>query len=117
MNPASQPVGTIDIQRSLDGRWVVVSVSGVLDVATVPTLKAALIPELLRDGRNKVALDVSGLTFCDSTGMGVFVCAWQKLRDKGGQFVLLRPSERLAHRLRIAGLSKVIPTAQSLDTV
>lgn len=103
----------ISVHRRLDGRQVVVSVSGELDETGCPALRAALAPEAVLDGGRKVVVDVSGLTFCDSSGLGVFVGAWKQLREAGRQLVLLDTPERLARRMQVTGLDQLITTERS----
>ncbi|HEY7488543.1 MAG TPA: STAS domain-containing protein [Streptosporangiaceae bacterium] len=84
-------------------RWVIVAVAGELDVATAPEL-ATHADRLVSAGRLRVALELSQLTFCDSSGLGVIVGIWRRLRRAGGEFVLVNPQERVVQLLRRTGL-------------
>ena len=55
-------------------------VSGEVDVASSPTLRAR-IAELIDDGADTIVLDLSGLTFVDSSGLGVLVGALKRVRE------------------------------------
>jgi anti-sigma B factor antagonist len=92
------------VETKTDGMWVVISISGELDVGTAPTLKQALLLGSLPGGRTYVALDLSGLTFCDSAGLGVFVSARSKLLEHGGDLVLMRPTKNVERVLQVSGL-------------
>lgn len=70
----------LQISRSTEGEWAVVAVSGEVDVATSPELLAAL--EDSRSKHGKLVVDLAGVTFIDSTGLGIMV---QAKRAFGGE--------------------------------
>ncbi len=59
-------------QERLEDGAVVVRVGGELDLATAPRLKRAL-AEVLGAGTSQVVLDMTAVTFIDSTALGVLV--------------------------------------------
>jgi anti-sigma B factor antagonist len=66
-------------QRELDARTSVVSVEGELDLAAAPKLKWAL-ADVLDAGCTQLVLDLSLLTFIDSTALGVLVGVHRSMR-------------------------------------
>ena len=60
---------TVDEVRSAASDATVLAVAGELDLATIGTLKEAVARRLAPDAH--VVLDLSGLTFCDSTGLEI----------------------------------------------
>lgn len=114
---AAGQTGGLSVQRRVVGPWVIVAVSGELDLATVGVLRDALEVDSLPDGRRDMALDVSGLAFCDSAGLGLLVGMRERLRPLGGRLVLLRTPPSLAGLLREAALDRLIPSYESLDSV
>jgi anti-sigma B factor antagonist len=96
------------------GEVGVVRLSGELDLATSDTLRQSL--DALRDeGRGNVVLDLSGVTFCDSTGLGTVATHARWVMDIGCALVVcgLRPDVEAV--FAISGLSAVLPTANSLE--
>src|SRR5215207_7100831 len=77
----------------------VVQVSGDLDVATAPRLRACLASI---DG--DIIVDCSGLEFVDAAGLSVFVSSRSRCERAGAKFVLENPSELLMRVLCITGL-------------
>jgi anti-anti-sigma factor len=70
--------------------------TGELDIATSPRLRAALSSPA--DGSVLVILDLSELTFMDASGLSVILSAHDRLRENGGRLVLTpgpRPVQRL----------------------
>ncbi len=80
--------------------------AGELDVASVGTLRACL-DSIDRQCRN-VDLDLAGLTFMDSTGVGVFVEAQQRF-EPVRQLTLRNPTGSVARVIELTGLVQVIP--------
>jgi anti-sigma B factor antagonist len=68
--------------------------------------------ELLRAGQSALAaaeasvivLDLSGVSFLDSTGIGALVQIWRETEDAGLGFVVRNPSERAARVLGLTGV-------------
>jgi anti-anti-sigma factor len=90
--------------RRADER-VIVELVGDLDLKDAADLQAALLDLTMGQGNRSLALDLSELTFIDSTGLRVLVETNRRIREVGGDMVLwnLRPHTRKV--LEIAGLS------------
>jgi anti-anti-sigma factor len=69
------------------------------------------------NARPNVVLDMSGVTFIDSTGLGLLVKIFKSCRDAGGALVLLKPSETMARILAAVRLDRMIPAAADLSDV
>jgi anti-sigma B factor antagonist len=89
------------------GSWSVVVVLGELDMATAPMLRAEL-RRLVTSGAMAIAVDLDGVGFCDSIGLGVLVGARRRAMEAGGRFVLMTESPRLVKLLGITGLSTIV---------
>jgi anti-sigma B factor antagonist len=77
--------------------------SGELDLATAPQLDAALLLEASAPG--ELRLDLSELTFVDSSGMGT-ILAHARSRNGAGPVVLVDPPERFVRALEIMGVEQ-----------
>lgn len=86
---------------------VLVRVTGDLDLASVPQLRSCL-SEQLGQGHARLALDLSRVTFCDSTALGVFVGAHRRARAAGGDIEFRHPPAALRHLLTVSGLDRVL---------
>ena len=94
--------------------WTVVSVYGEVDVATAPSLREQLIG-LVSDGSTNLVLDLEGVDFLDSTGLGVIVSALKRVRTHGGDLRLVCTQARIRRLFEITGLDKAVPLLPSLD--
>jgi anti-sigma B factor antagonist len=86
---------------------VFVSVAGELDFQTAAVVRAA-VDELARTNGQRVVLDLAGLSFIDSSGLGLFVEESRKLRGGGGDLLLSHPSRQVLGRLHQTGLDRVL---------
>ena len=83
---------------------VVVQVHGELDHHAAPELRDRLTDVIELQGNLSVVLDLSGMTFIDSTGLEVFVGALKQVRAMGGDLTLSAPSPATYRLLEICGL-------------
>ena len=80
----------------------VVKLLGELDLSTAPELEACL-EGLGADGAD-VRLDLSGLSFCDSSGISAMVTASKQVRKRGGHLSIASPQPAVRSVLEITGL-------------
>ncbi|MDG4809809.1 STAS domain-containing protein [Micromonospora sp. WMMD1120] len=90
-----------------DGDGAALRLAGELDLSTAPELSAA-IDRLFDAGETRVLLDLTDLTFCDSTGMAVFVRGDNRASADGGWLRLTGVHGRVERVLRVTGLADVL---------
>ncbi|MGI5330940.1 STAS domain-containing protein [Actinomadura nitritigenes] len=96
------------------GPWVVLVLSGELDLATAPQLLGHIAGILQAGPPARMALELSGLTFCDSSGLNAFVRIWKRTIAIGGEFVLLSPPPKVARYLQTTGMYQQITVVAAL---
>ena len=101
--------------REQDG-WTVLTLVGQLDVATAPDLRQSL-QEAQYGGERSVVLDLSGLEFLDSFGLGVLVGGLRRARLREGRLVLAAVGERIHQVLEVTGLTEAFELAGSVEEV
>jgi anti-sigma B factor antagonist len=69
--------------------------------------------DLIDEARLKFLLDLRGVTYIDSFGVGVIAAKYVSVRRKGGDVKLLRLSPRSHRVMRISGLLKIFETFDS----
>lgn len=84
----------------------VVEVRGEVDVYTSSVLRERLV-ELIDGGAARVVVDLDGVDFLDSSGLGVLVGALRRLRTADGELSLVCTSEKLLKIFRITALDRV----------
>jgi anti-sigma B factor antagonist len=85
----------------------VVSVSGELDLYSTPPLVAEL--EALAPAAPGVVLDLDAVSFIDSTGLGAILLSIRRLREAGGNMVIVCSNESTRRLLTLVGLDRVAP--------
>ncbi len=95
---------------------VLVRLEGELDVASAPRFERVL-NTALEKGASTVVLDLSELTFLDSTGIHVLISASRRAADQGCTFVLRSPTRSVLKVLRLTGVGRlmVIESEPSLN--
>ncbi|MDA2811388.1 STAS domain-containing protein [Nocardiopsis sp. RSe5-2] len=92
----------------------VVTVRGEVDLYTAPQLHSALV-DALDDGAHRLVVEMSGVEFCDSTGMNVLLSAMKRSREQGGDLVLAAPRPAVTKILEVTGLDGVFTVTDSTD--
>ena len=106
--PAAEPAQLELSCRTGANGYQIVSVAGELDIATAEQAYSYL-SEVI-DGRTApVTVDLSGLTFCDASGLGVLARAARYARQKGRQLALASARPSLLKIMRITGLDRAFP--------
>ena len=84
----------------------VVELTGEIDVAVVPRIKAQLQSAVAESPGGTVVADLAAVTFIDSTGLGVLVSGLKAARSSGGELVLRNTPAHIAKVFSITGLDK-----------
>ena len=95
----------IDVRLGSTG--VHLTLRGEIDVHTAPQLRDRL-AEILKQGEDRVVVHLDGVTFMDSTALGVLVGAHKAQAATGGSFELVCTKARLLRILTLTGLHKVL---------
>ena len=105
---------SVTICRRQRPPWTVLSVAGELDIVGAPDLRQAVVREVA-DGVRLLALDVSGLDFIDSFGIGAVVGALKRVRQRGGELELVCPLPRIRRVFEICDLDRILKLHKSAD--
>ncbi|HEY2217476.1 MAG TPA: STAS domain-containing protein [Solirubrobacteraceae bacterium] len=84
------------------------TLSGELDIATIPRLEAAVDATLTGDLRT-LTIDLSGLSFVDSSGLRMFIVLDQRASEEGWTLRLTRPGEQALMVFRVSGVEENLP--------
>jgi anti-sigma B factor antagonist len=91
---------------SADTTPAVIAPLGELDLHTSPQVKEQIDP-LIAAQRRTIVVDLSGVSYVDSSGLAVFIEAMQRVQSYGGLFRLCGLQENVRHIFSIARLDQV----------
>ena len=94
--------------------WRVLRLAGEVDVATAPRLRDRLV-QLITEGPPRLVVDLSGLTFIDSMGLGALVSGLKRARALGGDLRLAGPTDHVAKVLAITRLDQAFLVGDSVE--
>ena len=99
---------------SLTSELALVSVSGEVDLYTAERVKAR-IDEAGAVGADTVVVDLSEVSFMDSTALGVLVQETKRLEGRGHSLVLVTNDPRTRRVVEVTGLNRVLRTYATLQ--
>lgn len=106
--PEAQHSGRVMTWTSPSGRTTVVTPSGELDLATAPRLREQLLSALDGASVRLVMVDMAGVTFIDSIGIGAVVVGARIARARDRKLVVINPTDQLARVMRLTGLQDLM---------
>jgi anti-sigma B factor antagonist len=88
------------------GEWVVLEVTGDLDLGTAPGLRQQVVG-LLSSGQRRFVLDLTSSGYIDSVGLGMVVAIRKRVRVHDGEVEVVCPDPRLRRVFAIVDLDRV----------
>jgi anti-anti-sigma factor len=95
---------------------LVVEIAGEIDMATAPDLAQALAAHAVHDSIRRAVIDLSAVTFLDSSALNALVQAQRSLAEREIAFRVVSPRDQLVRRvLEITKLAAQLRVVESLD--
>ena len=101
-------------QRTDNGEVTVVQIEGTLDAVTAPEFRT-LVDELVAENRKDITLELSGLRLIDSSGVGVIVSLFKRVRGMGGDVKIVGVRGQPLEIMKLLGLLRAFDVVQTLD--
>jgi anti-anti-sigma factor len=106
--------GDLDLSTTREGSCAVVSVGGEIDPDTAGELADAALTAMREIGPSLV-LDLSGVTFMDSTGLKVLLAVHQRAQLAGGRLVLAGATRPVKRVVSITGLDDTFVVRENVE--
>lgn len=100
--------------RSIRDQAQAVEVQGEIDVYTSPRVKET-INELIEKGHYHLVINLEGVRYIDSTGLGVLIGALKKVREHSGRILLVCTNPQIKKIFNITGLVKIFEIFKDED--
>jgi anti-sigma B factor antagonist len=103
--------GPIDIRTDTEGGVTVVHPVGEIDAFNASQFRSAVEPVT---SSSRLVIDLSGVSFVDSAGLGALIGAVRRVHELGGKVAVAGPRPPLARLLRHTGFSRIVPVAATV---
>jgi anti-sigma B factor antagonist len=103
------------IKEKIENHVAVLSLSGKMMGGPETTALHDHIRGLMNDGINKVVIDLHGVKWINSSGLGVLMAAMTTLKNSEGQMKLANVTEKVESLLMITQLMRIFETYDSID--
>jgi anti-anti-sigma factor len=110
---AGEPKTLAVVPHQEDGTQRIV-LTGELDVSTVPAFNQQL-AELRHKGFHSMVLDLSGITFMDSTGLSAILVAEMHARMRGQRFSVVEGPPHVNELFRLTGVDNFLEIVKRPD--
>jgi anti-sigma B factor antagonist len=102
----------VDVRVEARDEATVVRVAGVLDALALPDVSRELTDA--QRGQVPVVVDLEGVTFMDSRGLGALLAANERSREGAPPVSIYRPSEAVVRLLDVSGVRGVLAEVEEL---
>jgi anti-sigma B factor antagonist len=102
------------VEHRAEKDLTVVTISGEIDVFTSPRLREELL-DIIEGGSPHLVIDLGEVTFLDSTGLGVLVGIYHRLRARDGSMSFVGVNDRVRRVFHVTQLTKIFVLHNSLE--
>lgn len=107
---------SLKVERtSLDTGIEVLTLTGSLTLGRDAQHFEWTIEEMVKNQQNRIIVDLSGVPFVDSAGIGILVGCHGKTSSAGGQLRLAGLAERVLHVLKITKVDSIVLIDANVD--
>ena len=103
------PLAPFEIDRkALDSGVVVLALTGTMTMGTQLQKFEETVTELTKEDRNRIVVDMSGISYLDSSALGVLVACHVLVKKANGQLRLAALTDRVAKIVKLVGVDAVL---------
>ncbi|MDI1344017.1 MAG: STAS domain-containing protein [Pseudolabrys sp.] len=92
----------------------ILRLKGRLNMVSAGTLKA-VVDSTIAGGHPRLAIDLSGVEFIDSSGLGALINALKVTRQAGGDLRIAAPTEQVKLVLQLTNVERVLPAYSAAE--
>ena len=105
-----------ELESRVEGERAIVTVRGDFDLQVAERVVAEL-AKVEAGAPALLVIDLSGLSFMDSSGMGVIAAAQARAVEAGRRIVIVRPPYSVRRAFELSGFDEVVTVVDDLDAV
>jgi anti-sigma B factor antagonist len=91
----------------LEDGSAVLRLQGKLNMVSAPAVREAIV-SLVSEGHPRVVVDLSGVPFLDSSGLGALIAGLKSTRQAGGDLRIASPTEQVRLVLQLTNMERVL---------
>ncbi len=95
-------------ESNFSGGLMVVRINGEIDHHSAVEMRSGIDSEIFERRPEKLILDLSGVDFMDSSGLGLILGRLANMRKIGGELVVLNPNDGVLKILKLAGAERIL---------
>ena len=99
----------MDIKNRIYNNTLYILLSGELDEHSAKNTRIRLDEMFSSNGFRQIIIDLSELSFMDSTGIGVLIGRYKKMKDKNIPIYICNPSRQAEKIFKMTGLYEIMP--------
>lgn len=99
---------SLTIERTFhdeDNRWNII-LKGEVDISNASQLRSEL-KTMLEEKTASVTMDIKDLSYIDSTGLGVMIGAYTRMKEQGVSMKMVNPAKNVEKLLKITSLDRI----------
>ena len=98
------------------GGVTIVDISGRIELGEESAAVRNLVGDLLSEGNTKILLNLAGVEYIDSSGLGALVSAYTSVRKQGGELKLLNLTDKVSDIMEVTKLYTIFDIANDEAT-
>ena len=105
------------VNASFEDYRVVLTLQGEFDLSATDKFNRAVAEACQQSHLQQVVVDLQGVSFMDSSGLGALLGRYQELSEEGIELILAAPSHRAGEILGLAGIDRYISIYPSVEHI
>ena len=101
------------IEHEVSERGILVRLAGELDVASADAFRNTADRLLAATGSMRLFLNLEGVTFIDSSGLGAILGRYKRISQMNGRMGIIGAAPQVRTILELSGILKIIPLFDS----
>jgi anti-sigma B factor antagonist len=103
------------VERQVEPDITVVELSGKLALGRESQRIESLVEELVQKGSRRIVVDMSGVEYIDSAGVGMVALAAGRMREASGKLAVVAPEGRVRHLLTLTQINTIVNVCSTAD--
>ena len=96
------------VRYEVRGEALVIRIGGEIDHHSAVAVRTGIDERLMRDRPIKVMMELSGVDFMDSSGLGLIMGRYALVKQYGGTLSVLDPSPAVLKIIKLAGMERMV---------